>query len=299
MKKSAFHKVDQAGGRGFLLLPRSLLESEAYQTLSFRAKAALTILHLRFNGFNNGQIALSSRDMAAALSKSQAQNLAALQELEEHGIIALETDFPKVQRKAREYRLTFVSSGPERSVRPATNDYLTYTCKKSPARTVRAARSFPARTVRADAKGSALTVRADEAETANLSNLSARTVPTHISSHTSAISADPLNTLETAGGHFRAEPIKPQSMTGERWDMAVKRARENPSAPDAEPLRAKAADAIARIGRGTQRRIANAAGLSEPVMSKFMRGTTDLDGGQRIRIAQSIPALFAHRSDAA
>jgi len=300
MAKTAYHVVDKGGGKGFGLLPRTLLESETFRSLSFRAQAALIQLQLRFNGFNNGRVAMSSRALAEALgSKSPRQKLAALAELEAHGFIALAKDYPKVQRKAREYRLTYISHGPEGAVQPATNDYLTRSCKKSPVSTVQAARRFPVSTVQAGRKVSVSTVQADQPETANISDLAASTSLTHITNQLGGMSPHPVNAAENTGGHFRAAPIKPQSMTGERWDMAVKRARENPSAPDPEPLRAKAADAIARIGRGTQRRIATAAGLSEPVMSKFMRGTTDLDSGQRIRIAQSIPSLFANRSDAA
>lgn len=299
MAKSAFHKVDFAGAKEYLILPRAVLESEAYRSLGFRARAALTLLHLRFNGFNNGTIALSARDMARELTKSHAQNLEALNELEDRGFIALEKDFPKVQRKAREYRLTFISSGPERDVRPATNDYLSWSREKSPVRVVRTGKPFPVRMARTDAEDVVLTARTDQSEKPNFANLSVLTTRTHIDCHTGGISPDPVNAAENTGGHFRAEPIRPQSMTAERWDMALKRARENPAGPDANNLRAKASDVIARIGRGTQRRIANAAGVSEPTFSKFLKGTTDLDNLTRIRVAEALPGLFANRSDAA
>ncbi len=299
MAKSAIHKIDFAGTKEYLILPRAVLESQAYNSLSLRARAVLTLLHLRFNGFNNGSIALPARDIGEALTKSHAQNLEAVDELIEHGLVALAKDYPKVQRMAREYRLTFISSGTDRHPEPATNDYLSWEREKSPVRTVRTARPFPVRTSRTDAENPVRTSRTDHAETPDFAPDPVRTVRTHLVSHTCDVDRSSSNLEENSGGRFFAEPIKPQSMTTERWEMALRRAAENPAAPDAEELRPRVAEIIKRIGRGTQRRIAQASGVSEPALSKFLKGTSDLSGFHRVQIAAALPALFANRKDAA
>jgi hypothetical protein len=123
-KPQAIHRADGRGG-GFVLLPYSLLNSAAYRTASARAKAVLVVIASRFKGYNNGRLCLSSAELADALSCwNYAANAKAIGELIARGIVVLEKSYRRGVRLSPEYRLTFVSSGPEANVKPATNDYL-------------------------------------------------------------------------------------------------------------------------------------------------------------------------------
>lgn len=122
-KNRAAHVAD-GGGKAFALLPHAVLESPAYRTASYRARAVLTAIVARFNGFNNGRICLSSKELAVELGcQNYSSNSEAIGELISRGLIALEKSWPRGVRKSHEYRLTFVSSGPEGKVRAATNEY--------------------------------------------------------------------------------------------------------------------------------------------------------------------------------
>lgn len=123
-KQRAVHAADNGGERAYLLLPHVLLKSEAYRTASFRARAALLAIAQRFNGYNNGRICISAKEMAEALNCwNYASNSVAIGELVARGIVVIERVPPRGSRLSTEYRLTFVSSGPEGKVRPATNEY--------------------------------------------------------------------------------------------------------------------------------------------------------------------------------
>lgn len=292
-KKRAMQAPDRRGGT-YLLLPSELLKSTAYRSLSLRARATLIEMHHRFNGFNNGSIGLSARALAEALgSKSHKQNLRAIDELIERGIIKLSKDYPKVQRMAREYTLTYISTGREPYVAAATNDYVSWVEEKSPVRTVLTARPFPVSTVRTGPKHAVRTERTDAAKMAKLTDVSVSTVPTHIYHHVRASDPSPVNASETARRHFRDEPVKPDSMTTERWEQALRAARENSAAPEPEWLRDRVTTLIEEMGRGSQSRIASAAGVPPSTFSKFVNGTLDLDGLGRVRIAEALLRIAA------
>jgi hypothetical protein len=103
-------KVDHGGD--FIQLPRQMLRSPAFLSLSHRARSALYVLLERFNGFNNGRIGLSIDNLGAALgNQNHAANSRALAELMERGFIECMAAANHVKSKAREYRLTFAESG--------------------------------------------------------------------------------------------------------------------------------------------------------------------------------------------
>lgn len=68
-----------------------MLKSEAWMATTTQARAVLIELHLRFNGFNNGRIALSVRDAAEACRISKNTVTRALRELQEKGFVRLMT----------------------------------------------------------------------------------------------------------------------------------------------------------------------------------------------------------------
>lgn len=113
-------KVDDGGG--YRKLPLAI--SERQKCVSMRAWCLLTALLARFNGFNNGEIAASARDLADAIGSHRYKaNRAALAELIEAGFIAPERMYPRGSRMATEYRLTWIESGKGTNRRPATNDW--------------------------------------------------------------------------------------------------------------------------------------------------------------------------------
>ncbi len=110
-------RVDHGGD--FIQLPRPLLRSAAFLSLSSRARCALLVLLERFSGFNNGRIGLAIDHLGAALgNQNHRANSRALAELIERGFVECMADANHVKSKAREYRLTFIESGHGENGRP-------------------------------------------------------------------------------------------------------------------------------------------------------------------------------------
>ena len=111
-----------APGDRFIMVPHWHLDCEAWRSLTTQARAVYIELERRYNGFNNGEIALSVREASRLcnIAKSTAQR--ALGELQEKGFIGIETPggFDYKVRHATEYRLT---AHPYRG-QPATKDFM-------------------------------------------------------------------------------------------------------------------------------------------------------------------------------
>lgn len=129
--KQAPHCADTtavSGVRGFAGLPKCVIKSEAYRTLSLMARAILVELVALLDGHNNGCIHISYAELAARLNrKNQAPIGPAIAELVEHGLIDMSAESVWRARMAREYRLTFVNTSDAigRTIK-ATNEYLNY-----------------------------------------------------------------------------------------------------------------------------------------------------------------------------
>jgi hypothetical protein len=114
-------------------LPHVVSDSPAYLALDAFARAVLHEILRRFNGYNNGRIAISYEEIGARLkgrNKARPNNARitrAVLRLMEHGLIGEPEPESWLQRRAREYRLTFVTSGNAPPFRSATNDYLRWT----------------------------------------------------------------------------------------------------------------------------------------------------------------------------
>ncbi|HEY8596440.1 MAG TPA: helix-turn-helix domain-containing protein [Devosiaceae bacterium] len=94
--------------RRFVALDAWLMETAAWQSLSPTERVIYVELKRRYNGSNNGYIALSVRDAASAVNVSKTTAGRALKVLEERGFIAITTQsgFNRKDRAATEYRLT-------------------------------------------------------------------------------------------------------------------------------------------------------------------------------------------------
>jgi hypothetical protein len=108
----------------FLSLPRHMIRSSAYRSLSLAARAVLIELVDVYRGTNNGYLALSTRDAAARIGTSKDTAARALAELQAKGFIVRcsRGHFDRKTPHASEYRLTFRPC--DRTSGRPTNDFM-------------------------------------------------------------------------------------------------------------------------------------------------------------------------------
>jgi hypothetical protein len=122
-KTKADHRADNSGGP-WAGLPHCVLDSLAYRHLSLWGRAVLVEVVREMNGYNNGTIGISQRQLAERLHTSNFRSISkAIAELMQHGFLDVTAEGRWKQRLAREYRLTFINTGGPGTYRPATNEY--------------------------------------------------------------------------------------------------------------------------------------------------------------------------------
>jgi hypothetical protein len=100
------------GGKGkagrFIMVTYHMLETAAWQDLSAQDRAVFLQLWKRYDGSNNGRLALSVRDAAAECNISKDTAGKCFASLEAHGFIELTSQgaFSVKNRQASEWRLT-------------------------------------------------------------------------------------------------------------------------------------------------------------------------------------------------
>ncbi len=124
-KVKADCRADNRGGQ-WVGIPKCLVDSAAYRALSAEARAILLEIASRMNGYNNGKIGISQRELVSSLGCHNRKVIAGIAQLVEHGFLVVNVEGKWKERQAREYRLTFVST----KGAPATNDYLGWTPTK-------------------------------------------------------------------------------------------------------------------------------------------------------------------------
>jgi len=124
MARGQNRKGRSRNGPSFIQVPHYLLRSAAWLALKPQARAVYIELAARFNGSNNGQIALSVRDAAQSCNIAKDTAARAFQELIEKGFIAIVTggSFGYKLRHATEYRLTDRAYGDKL----ATKDFMSW-----------------------------------------------------------------------------------------------------------------------------------------------------------------------------
>ena len=123
-KQPSDHRADLRGA-GFIGLPVAVHRSAAYRSLPTFERAVLTEIIAAFNGYNNGEIAVSHRQIADALGNSNYRKISqSIATLIERGLLDISTEAVWKQRLAREYRLTFITSKKPPHTQPASNEYL-------------------------------------------------------------------------------------------------------------------------------------------------------------------------------
>ena len=280
-RRSTGQRADSRG-KEFCLLPHVLIDSDAWQFATTQERSLVIAIFRRFNGSNNGAISYSAReaarDLVAGSNKSDEEKgnsgraARLLKAITDKGFIAIATYHPKLERKAREYRLTFVSSG-ERGQIAATNDYLDW---KLCADTSSAETWKPADTSSAPWKQSADDPSAATTETCGVSNHPSADVPsTLISYHSptsSSIGNSSGNRLETRSVENRADDPFMQS----------------------DELRAWVLEKIDGL-TGIQTQLANAASVPAGTLSKFLHRGRGLPRDHRVSVQQALPRLLSKR----
>ena len=116
----------------FVMLHHSVIDSPAYRSLSCTARSLLIEVWRRHNGYNNGQIAFSSREAAerAGVCKNTASK--AFRELEDRGFLKARQrgSFRLKIRHATEWTLT----GESFNGQPATKDFMRWDAQKNKTR---------------------------------------------------------------------------------------------------------------------------------------------------------------------
>lgn len=249
----SLHKLDNRGG-GYTLLPHAVLD-ELLSTVGPRAVTIALAIVRRFNGFNNGRIGLSMRELAEAIgSANHNANMAALHELERAGFIVVASRFPKGQRRANEYRLTFGTYGPN-GEHPATNEYLE-TEKFSVAATA-TRKPFRVATTATRRKHRVAATATGVTETCGFPDpLPVEAIATHIVNHAGGLSRSNGNDRSDAS---KSSGAISSGMTGDE-------------------LRGFAMSFLAKAEPGTQSRLAHEVGVPGGTLSKFLGGRSLPDG---------------------
>ena len=139
MSKKKFQadcRANNHGGR-WAGIPICVIESSAYRDLSLWARAILTEIVARMNGYNNGSIGISLSEICIALNNSNRGKAAqAIAELMQHGFIDATAEGDRKERLAREYRLTFVNTVLNGKFVASTEEYRDWQRCELPAKVV-------------------------------------------------------------------------------------------------------------------------------------------------------------------
>lgn len=267
------HRADGGGG-GFVLLPHKVVD-RLLISVGPRAVAVALAIARKFSGYNNGRIALSTRDLAEAIgSANHKANIAALHELERAGFITVTARYPKGQRKANEYRLTFISYGPN-GEHPATNDYLANLETELETKKSSASKMEPRNGVRASKMEPRRKHRGSEMEAG--------------ATETCGF-PDPLPAVETEAHIIN----HPKSLVGSDPDTpsnAPKSSGPISSGMDEQELRRFAMAFLLKAEPGSQSRLANDAGIPGGTLSKFLSGRP-LPDRHRMPLQLAVGRLF-------
>jgi hypothetical protein len=120
-------KYKRQGGEKFLALYRHTYRSEAWKALKPNDRALYFVVLQRYDGFNNGRIALSQREAAKDMNVANLRTVAAcFAELEEKGFIrrTVASGFNRKDRTASLYLLTEYKD--DRTGAPPTKDYMNW-----------------------------------------------------------------------------------------------------------------------------------------------------------------------------
>lgn len=258
-------KPDHRGN--FFMVPRSVIESVAWRGASLRARAVLQVFQFCHDGFNNGNITLSIKQIGKALGdQCHGANAKAVAELIELGFLECTSDAMHGQSKARSYRVTFIATGKGKA-NPATNEFQEW--RPFPG----AKRAFGgARSTQPVKFGGAVTATPD----VKLDAVTATVVKFH-----DAVTATGGPAIAGISGEASVAVTAPYLSNHSTHRSGVSPISEISSrmgpesiAADFDDLRAWVRDAIAVLGYGGAKILASKAGIPEPNLSRFRAGKT-------------------------
>lgn len=245
-KWKADHRADTRGD-GLIGLPKCVHGSEAYRSLDLYARAVLMEILARFNGYNNGEIGCSYREIGEGLgSQNYARIAQAIADCMARGLLDIGHEAIWKERHSRQYRLTWIMSGKPPFTAKATNEYLEW--------------KNGAEHASADGKISAEHASAGP-------NMSADAV--------SAVKhAKAQKTVKSVSGHLLNTPQRlynshPKAgKTGSETPLN----EHDPIAGDLDDLRTWTLDHLKRNEVGEQSRLADGLGIPAGTLSKFLNG---------------------------
>ena len=125
-------KRGRSKGERFVKLPHYLVGSPAWESLSPPAAKLFIGLLARYNGANNGYLAMSAREAAAHICSSKATAARVFVELQDRGFIELvfKGTFSRQTARASEWRVTLHKC--DRSHADASNAFMRYKPDSSP-----------------------------------------------------------------------------------------------------------------------------------------------------------------------
>ena len=247
-------------GGNFVMTPRRVLKSVAWRHASLRARVILTIFQSAHNGWNNDRLRMSLSEICQAVGdQNRGANARAIVELIELGFLECTSEADHPAAKAREYRITFISTGEGKHSRTATHEYDSWRpgpCKK---RKFGGAKTAPP-------------IASSGAETAPVVKVTGA-VTTPRSTVSGGFEAP-------AGGAVTAPLLDNQSVGRSSPSQKSEVVQLNPSRAriainarvDLDELRDWMRATIEVIGYGGARRLAQDARITEPVISRFRAG---------------------------
>lgn len=264
-------KADHRGN--FIMIPRAVLDSVAWRHASMRARVVLQVLLFHHDGWNNGNLSISVKQIGKALNnQNHAANGQALAELIELGFVECTSGADHGQAKARTYRLTFVSTGEGKRSKPATNEYQSWRPVTRTKRGFGQARPADpmkfggAKTATPDVKSVAITAAHMKFHDANTATLKPGIADFSTDSSVAEIAPHLINHLSPLP---RLSPVSGISPSQQDDSMMT------PIAELRDWVRA-----ITAIG--TAKLLAKDAGIPEATLSRFKRGW-------------NLPAKYRHR----
>lgn len=254
-------KPDHRGN--FIMLPRMLLASPAWRSLSAHARATFLVFCDRHSGFNNGDIGLGIREISAAIgNQNHTATSRSIVELIQKGFLECTSDASRHHAKTRTYRITCISTGEGRRTVPATNEYLEW--RPGPLQE----RKFG---VMKSATQEAVSV---------IESATERKFPVAVSATTeTVIRGFEANACVEAPATLIVNQSVDHSMSSGSLEIiapVVSRSagarQAQSSLPDLDELREWTRAVIAKLGYGGAKKLAAAAKVPEPVLSRFRQG---------------------------
>lgn len=258
-------KPDHRGN--FYMTPRRVVDSVAWRCASLRARAVLQVFQDRHNGFNNGDISLSIKEIGAALGdQNHAGNSRAVAELIELGFLECTSDAAHSQAKARTYRITFIGTGEGKRATSATHEYQNWRPQTGARKKFGGARS-------------AMDVKFGAAVTATRTPVSVvvTTTPVKFRAAVTATQGAEIADFQEQGSVAVTAPLLSNHLSGESGSSEITpKVRKICPADSAgvplDELRAWVRAVVEVLGYGGQKTLANNAAITQPALTRFRQG---------------------------